>query len=307
MAALPDSSEPLILYIMGAGRSGTTILEVVLTGNTGVAGVGEVTHLFKDGYINNDVCACGVRTSECTVWRRVRDRCAWTDRDVVEIARLFRKMDWHSGFWSAWRGSQDAPAFLRYEAVNRSLFSSVAEIHKPSVIVDSSKYGARALNLLRVFGPRLRVLCITRSPEGLLTSFRKSGSDHSDEQKPKSHVALIAYYFFVLISMRLVQRRLGSQGYAIRYEDMVSKPDDVLIGIQNWLGVDLTESRNRIAGKLPFTGGHIVTGNRLRKSPAIVFRTQQKDPEVVGWMSRTTVLVMRGMARLIAFGSSRNP
>ena len=37
-----------LLYIMGTGRSATTILEIILTNNPKITGVGEVTHIFRD-------------------------------------------------------------------------------------------------------------------------------------------------------------------------------------------------------------------------------------------------------------------
>lgn len=298
MSDLDSKEDPQILYILGAGRSGTTILEVVLTGASSVAGVGEVTHVFKDGFVAGDICACGMPAPQCPIWSKVHVSAGWNDGAVRRLAQLFRRFDWHAGFLSAWMGWYDAGEFSEYARANRALFSAIASQRKVDIIVDSSKYAARALNLDRIFGEHVRVICLLRSPEGLLNSFRK---DQKDEQKPKSHLALILYYFFVLVSMRIASWRFGSRAFLVRYEDFVRQPDRVLGGLQEWLQVDLSEPRRRIAEKAPFSGNHIVTGNRLRKSKEIIFRVGEKKPEIEGMLDRITVTVMRALESVLGF------
>lgn len=291
-----SDEDPNILYILGAGRSGTTILEVVLTGNRRIVGVGEVTHIFKDGFLGGDQCACGISAPNCPMWARVCEIAGWTDSRIRELAQLFRRFDWHSGFLRSWFGWYGGTEYQDYAQANRDLFRAVASLGNVDLIVDSSKYAARALNLNRIFDSRVRVICLVRSPEGLLTSFRK---DHTHEQKPKSHFALILYYCFILISMRIAAYRFGARAYPIQYEDLVSDPDRVLADLQTWLGVDFSESRRRIAEKIPFSGGHIVTGNRLRKSKEIIFRTGEKKPPIDGVWNRLTVKIMHFLQRLL--------
>lgn len=302
MVTTDSGNSPQILYIMGAGRSGTTILEVVLTGCAHIAGVGEVTHLFKDGYITQDVCACGASAPQCKLWGEVYRMSGWTDDVVRRLANLFRRLDWHAGFLSAWFCRQDALEFAEYADANRKIFQHVSAAQRVNIVVDSSKYGARALNLDRIFTDKVRVICMTRSPEGLLNSFQKA---HHDEQKPKSRLALLLYYFFILISMRVVARRFGDRACVIRYEELVSDPDQVLAGLEKWLAIDLSEPRRRIATKTAFSGNHIVTGNRLRKAKEIIFRVDRKTPTVTGALSNLTVSIMHGLEKVLGIRSHR--
>src|SRR5687767_4385545 len=55
----PADSMPEILYVMGTGRSGTTILEVLLTNEEGITSTGEVKHIFRDAFVRDLQCACG--------------------------------------------------------------------------------------------------------------------------------------------------------------------------------------------------------------------------------------------------------
>ena len=62
---------PRLIYVMGTARSGTTILEILLGNNPGIANLGEVSHIFAHGFIRNDDCACGHPARECPVWGEV--------------------------------------------------------------------------------------------------------------------------------------------------------------------------------------------------------------------------------------------
>ena len=62
---------PMIIYIMGTGRSGTTILEVLLGSQDKVVQAGEITHIFKDGIQRSIACACGSLAEKCPLWGSV--------------------------------------------------------------------------------------------------------------------------------------------------------------------------------------------------------------------------------------------
>ena len=67
-----------VIYIMGAGRSGSTLLDTVLANHPDVVGVGELVNLHSAGWTSNEVCACGKLGTECDFWTRVRT--AWQRR-----------------------------------------------------------------------------------------------------------------------------------------------------------------------------------------------------------------------------------
>ena len=49
--------KPKIVYILGYGRSGSTLLEIVLAANEAIESVGEFGN-FDDWAENDDVCSC---------------------------------------------------------------------------------------------------------------------------------------------------------------------------------------------------------------------------------------------------------
>ncbi len=60
-----------VIYIMGWGRSGSTILSSILGQMDGFLQVGEIRTIWSDGFDQNRICGCGKPFLECDFWTRV--------------------------------------------------------------------------------------------------------------------------------------------------------------------------------------------------------------------------------------------
>ncbi len=63
--------DPSVLLFVGAGRSGTTVLEMLIGREFAATGIGEVRWLWERGLDDNQLCSCGVPTRSCPLWSRV--------------------------------------------------------------------------------------------------------------------------------------------------------------------------------------------------------------------------------------------
>lgn len=293
-----DDSIPEIIYIMGTGRSGTTILEVLLSNNPGICGVGEVNYIFEHCLRNNVTCSCGKPSLECMFWKRINQRCNWAKSKLQLIIDVFRSIEWHTNFPLIYLNLVPKKKMRLYSDVNRRLFHAIQSISGQMVIVDSSKYAGRALALSRIFSSRLRVLCVTRSPQGLLKAFQNK---NTQEQKPKSLMGTLAYYVYVLICCRLVANRIGQNAYQIRYDDLVADPMGTLKSIENWSGLDLSEARAKISRGDLFEIGHIVTGNRLRRKWKVRFQPDLGHRPISGFCERAVFSIMNLACLILRF------
>lgn len=262
-AVLPD-----ILYIMGTGRSGTTILEILLASNRGFTGVGEVKHIFRDGYLMDMPCACGSSARQCELWSAVLRSTGWKHEELGKLRETVERIESHARFPFTFSKLIARENTALYGRAAEALFTSVAAARGSSVVVDSSKYAGRALMLSRLFPNSVKVLCITRSAEGILDAFQKK---NDAEQRPKGPLAVAAYYMYVLLCMKLVRRQLKDRCFSIRFEDLNRNPEAVLGAIETWSGYSLSTARARVARNEFFEVGHIVTGNRIRKKRKVRF------------------------------------
>ena len=101
----PDmGTETTIVYIMGRGHSGSTILDLVMGNHEEMRTVGELTNGFR---VAGVLCSCGARLDECEFWRDVRaelrDRHPETSFDdysrmLAYVAKFYRIPQIVTGF-----------------------------------------------------------------------------------------------------------------------------------------------------------------------------------------------------------------
>jgi len=285
-----------ILYIMGTGRSATTIQEVLLANNPDMIGIGEFTHFFHDGLIQHSDCACGKTVDICNFWSPIIQQAQWQKQQVGTLNELFGSIASHKNFLFHYMQGIDSDAMEQYSQHNRHLFEAVASTSNTHYIIDSSKYAGRALALARLFPASVSIICMTRSPEGLLTAFRKTTQSIArNEQKPKSPIATMVYYMYVLLCFRLTLHRACVPWVHIRYEDVRSTPQAVLVNIEQQLNLSgMTQTAcQKIEQQEHFDVGHIVTGNRLRKKGKVLFQRCVPIVERLAWYEQTCAYVMR--------------
>ena len=58
-----------ILYIAGYGRSGSTVLNIILGNHSSITSVGELSFLPEDWTNHHRVCSCGAPYHTCEFWK----------------------------------------------------------------------------------------------------------------------------------------------------------------------------------------------------------------------------------------------
>jgi hypothetical protein len=125
-----------LLYVLGRGRSGSTILAQVLGALDGFFTAGEVRMLWDPVLRHDSHCACGAPVRQCPVWSKVLKRIGPVDphrvvrwqREVVREGRLPQLL----------RGST-WPALAGYRRVMDRVYAAIADVTGCHTIVDTSK------------------------------------------------------------------------------------------------------------------------------------------------------------------------
>lgn len=286
---------PRILYIMGFGRGGSTILEVLLANNPGVFGAGELTHVLSDAVLRNAACSCGAPSLCCEIWSKVCERLNWTTEMARSNAQLLRRVEHHARFPLMAAGLIGRATWERYARINAELFCAISEVTGAEVVTDSSKYAGRALALRRVFSDRVQVICLTRSPNGLMHSFQKP---QHDEQLQKSALGACFYYTYVLSCLHVASRQLGEQALNVRYEDLASNAEGVIRRIGEWWGRDVSQVVAKLRTRDIFDIGHVVTGNRLRYRGRVRFDPIVEDAQLAERSRRYAVKCMEACEKI---------
>lgn len=134
-----------IIYIIGSGRSGSTLLERVLNSNPDVCGVGELHAMWRLPW-QTLRCSCGDFLPDCSFWTDVLETGGLDDNRMAKLKELewsvVRNKFLIRNRFDLERVSQD-PGAQEFLSIQNDLFSAISKVSGCSTIVDSSKSGPR--------------------------------------------------------------------------------------------------------------------------------------------------------------------
>lgn len=267
------SVNPTVLYIGGWGRSGSTLLERVLSQSPGTLALGEVVHLWERGVRLNQLCACGTAFHDCPFWSQVGADAfgGWDQVDLDRVAQLAEAVDRQRRIPQSARRTPSA-AFaaqaVEYASGFRKIYAAAAAITGARVVIDSSKEIPTALALSHLDDLDLRVLHIVRDSRGVAHSWSKvvERPETSDGEPMPTYSPARSTAFW--LSGNLTVRGLVHRGVPVsrlRYEDLVADPTGSIEAA--WTALDLPGSpdiKMVDTHTIDLGPSHSVAGNPMR-------------------------------------------
>jgi hypothetical protein len=282
---MPEHAQggPKVVYVMGAGRSGSTILGVAL---------GNCEGLFYAGELDKWIKRTGgpqLRDPErMSFWAQVREQVEGGgdlfDEPVASLERsssLLRP--------SHWRTRRRLRA--RYLQTAQSLYRAVARVSGASYVVDSSHYPLRAHQLQRLGGIELYLLYLVRDPRRVVESFERQDGPERRFSRPVTNAYL---WLTHMVSSFVFLRHPRERRLLVRYEEFVADPSGLLGRILTQIGSaaavpDLSSLRTGLA----------IQGNRLLREQVVAFKpSAQSAPRApLTWILQLPVSVSLGCLR----------
>jgi hypothetical protein len=252
-----DRPPPTVIYVMGAGRSGSTILGVALGNCPEVFYAGELEAWLRRAGIPNFRGEARAR-----FWRAVGEQVVADD--------LFGDESWRALEYSLAlfrvRGRTRARRLRsRYRRVCEELYSAVATTAGVTCVVDTSHYPLRARELRGVTGIRVVLIYLTRNPVSVVASFGRKDVTND----PKSVLGANAYLMLThLLSSFVFLRHPADRRLLVRYEDFVEKPDAMLRKIAAVIGIPAPQlDLARLATGIPFQGNRLLESDQIALHP----------------------------------------
>jgi hypothetical protein len=252
------------------------LLERLLGEAKSAACLGEVVHLWERGLKRDELCSCGEPFSVCPQWQAIGRSAfgGWDQIDVDHVIALHDAVDRHRRmprtmlpFTSRALRAQ----LLEYAGYYNQIYRAAAEVTGAEVVIDSSKHVSLAFALSHRRDIDLRVLQVVRDPRAVVYSWSK------DVARPEAHagqgVEQMAKYSTVraslwwLVSNSLVEalRLRRVRRTRVRYEDLVTKPEEALREAVRALDLPLEVKLDRDEhGDVLLSRPHSVAGNPMR-------------------------------------------
>lgn len=277
-----------IVYIAGYGRSGSTLVERILSAHEYIVGLGELAYLSDSEYAD-------------LLWPKAVAHPFWLGAEpflrlrgdrLRQVSRMQLRNE--SIVWSLLRGlryfSND---YLCYQS---GLFSRLSNILPPRVkyIIDSSKTArnrfGRPHALSNLPGGRIKVIHLIRDPRGCLASLRK-GSNNEMEGLPSSSRKWLTFRVYLgwlmsNVSVSLYLARNNEDVLTVFFEDLLENPIVEIARLGRFLEIDMGHVARRVAEGQGIPSAPQFAGNRMRVDKAISLHAPQSNYSGMGIWDR---------------------
>ncbi len=230
-----DNDKIKVLYIAGAGRSGTTVLGNTLGQIDGFFSAGELCYLWDRGPVSNGLCSCGATFADCEVWATVLGK-VFGDTSKLDAREMSRVQKTSTRprhlplmlapagrrlLMSRWNGMYRENLGKLYRAIRQST--------DDKVIVDCSKLPLYGYLLETMPEIELYVVHLVRDPRAVAYSWlrKKStrpivgGLAHMPQRHP---VESSLEWDICNVAVEAFWKRFPKRYMVLRYEDFIEKP-----------------------------------------------------------------------------------
>lgn len=264
-----------VAYIGGAGRSGSTVLALLLGNVQGFFPVGGVNNLWERGLLQNYLCGCGVHFRECPFWSEVGREAfgGWDAVDAHEIMRLksavtrYRHWPWHLA--PALR-PPFRKALVSYSDYLGRVYAAIRSVSGCTVIVDNSHEPMPALVLHRTPGIRPKVLHLVRDSRGVAFSLARyvlrAEAPTARTYMPRTSSAKASIDWITSNVPFHAMSKSSLPRIRVHYESLVASPAAEIARIVDFLGSELAPAEVSVleADSIAISGNHMVSGNPHR-------------------------------------------
>lgn len=261
-----------LIYILSSGRSGSTLLDILLGLHTDIWTMGEVQILPIEIREDRQPCGCGESVLRCDFWSPILAETSLnqdnypidyfreqhTGGKAVRLAHIFDMLFLQKPSNSHQTGT------LQYATANHQCLSTIkqratayrkAEI---SWLVDSSKdvYRLFWLNSSNLFD--IRVIFLTKDPRAFVYSMTKN----NQQDYTKMLRMAIRWQIENTLFQFLCKHIMSENGFLhVRYEDLALKPGETISKIGSLLELDFTDID---LNSFKEYENHAIAGNPMR-------------------------------------------
>lgn len=296
-----------MLYVMGAPRCGSTVLDNILNEVDGVFSSGELRFLFERSQ-QGRFCGCGKSFAECEVWSPVLARVMGSHREAGSQQAIQRQRAF-SGTVRTWQllhqiahGSV-SDEIRDHARLMEQLYVEVGNVTGSRVIVDSSKrpWDAALLSLMKDVSPFF--VHLVRDPRAMAFSQSKAKANPDRNQAaviPATSIAKSALQWLRrnLAADAVRRAQSNDRSMLINYHTFCSQPRGVVRAITRFIGEGEAELPFADDHTVTLGGNHTVSGNPDRfRTGLVAVREDNRWMEQMPTRDRIVVNALTGAFR----------
>lgn len=289
-----------VLYILGSGRSGSTIFDLLLGNNPGIESFGEIANLARSGWLNNEYCSSGDRVNESPFWNKVKERYLYYFKNnpnkIQNLADINRQINTKKAILKHYFLNEIQCNTIEYLELNEAIFKSLSEITKADIIVDSSKMPIRGEILSHSENFDFYFVHLIRDGRKVAESLKvelQANLENGVQKtiKARSIFKIALFWHIMNKTAERVLKNNPKKCITIRYEDLLNDPETELLKIESLLKVDLKRIIQIAKNREKIFSYYTVAGSRLRMRSDI--RMNSPKPNNSFNLSRFELFIFR--------------
>jgi hypothetical protein len=277
---------PKIIFIISAGHSGSTLLDLMIGTLPNTISTGELVWLpwqvWRDGKMCNetpkqDICTCLKTFRECPVWSKILQCISDTTSQNV----ISNPLDFNLSFLRNKKYTEKTSIRLKalrkifeYSIINNQelflnsilknqkgiiqntlvLYDSIVKTMKVSSVVDSSKDILRAYAIWRERPSDIKVILLYKDAKSYAASGKHWGVDEPTEKHLKRWLNIYKNRFVPIL------KRMKTEVLIVKYNNLVEQPTETRQRLAQFIGSICTNSDWQINTH----NMHLVAGNPMR-------------------------------------------
>lgn len=233
-----------VIYIIGDRRSGSTLLENMLSKSDEIISIGELAqlknHISKSGpgFLWNWNCSCKKPVSECEFWSKVLAN-SYDENFQTKITWPYKSLKIISAAAFKKHGCKTLQRFantknnLAIIEVLEKVYQSISQTSNKKIIVDSSKDPLQALTISSLKTIDAKYIWLQRDVRALTFSKLKRAEINKSSNKGWLRTLLNSFYYKKLCKAA-VHCLNKKDVIVIGYENLVTNPQLTLDKIRNY-------------------------------------------------------------------------
>ncbi len=245
-----------VVYVMGAGRSGSTILGVILGNCAGIFFAGEL-----DKWLTRSGEPKLKDQRRIDYWASVRARIG--EPDLLLGGKAHRYIERSSALFRLAHRRVRRDLLASYRRISSELYAAVAVTSGASYVVDTSHYPLRARELQALEAIDLYLILLIRDPRDVVRSFARDDVVERQFRPMTTRAYLLLTY---VLSAWVFLKHPRERRMVLHYEDLLEDPTSVLSELLDRLGC-----RSELPQLDSLSTGIPLHGNRLLDAELVSF------------------------------------
>ncbi len=266
-----------IIYIAGDGRSGSTLLDAILSNIKDSISVGECHRFWVRFYEKETLCGCRKKIEDCELWSQIDTqlKIKFSEYNQDVFKQQVKEIQYYKNF-------KRIPKLIKskkwqlFSEVVKTFYGLIASITGKDIIIDSSKSMSWAYLLYHLDFCDFRVIHLERNLVAVANSWKKDvilPEYHSKRvmMPKKTNILILKSWFKIKILARFLRK--SSNYLYVSYEKLCENPKRCLLTIQTSIEESFEIS------SLNYNCNHAIGGNPMRikiRNEIVITRKKEK-------------------------------